>query len=460
MKRRIVAIVMVVGLLVLTSSIASAEGGPGGTWTSWPFLQNLENATANCVINFHREGATGPAPVHTVSITIPANGSTFVPVYAYDVLGTFSGSMVVSCDRRVVAVTNVVNHLGAGSSYVGAESGANRVSIPSVHADDYGWFTEVSVQNAGSAPATVTIAFVASVRGANYTPPAVTIQPGAVHRFNTYDFRAQMDNVPGIEGFVGGATVTSVGSPVVAVAREWNSGGGYMTITYNGIPEGDGGTVVYFPSQHNNNYGWYTWNYVFNSWTSPANVNIQFTGKPVRTAVVPAGGSLLIDTMTYLGTEDYVGALTVTCTNCPPGSKYLSGISNEVQVGAGLFGALSYNAFYTGTTGILFPSQHNNNWGWNAFNFIQNLSDFPATVRVEWIRDPASPSAAPAPFTATIPANGSLQLHTYMYHGANDFIGALRVTSTNGALIVGICNENNARAPGLDATISYNSIAQ
>jgi len=452
--------VAIASVLVLLSGIPGWAQGPSGSWTAWPFIQNLESTETTCTIQFYAEDATGTDPIHTISdFKIEGSKSKLVPVYSESGLGTtFSGSMVVSCDGRVAAVTNVVNDQGAGSSYVGAEAGDNTISIPSVHADDYGWFTEISVQNADSTDATVTIEFKASDRGQDYTPPSVTIKPGSVHRFSTYDYRDQMDNVPGIPGFVGGAKITSTGGKVVAVAREWNSGDGTMTITYNGIPSTDGGTTVYFPSQHNNNWDWYTWNFVFNSWDQDADISIQFTDKSAQTATVPANGSLTIATQDYLGTEDYVGALTVTCTNCPAGTKYLSGIANEVN--GVTKGAISYNGFYEGTTGILFPAQHNANWGWNAFNFIQNLDSETANVHVEWIAASDSASPAPAAFDTTIPGNGKLELHTYVYHGANDFVGALKVTSTNGKRIVGICNEVNGNVTGLDASISYNSLHQ
>jgi len=365
--------------------------------------------------------------------------------------------MVVSCDKQVAAVTNVVNDAGAGSSYIGADVGDSTVSIPSVHCDDWGWFTEVSVQNTdASQDAVVTIAFKHSERGTDYTPAAVTIKPGAVHRFNTYDFRSQMDTVAGQEGFVGGASVTSTGGNVVAVAREWNSGDGAMTITYNGIPSTDGGTSIYLPSQHNNNWDWYTWNFVFNSWGTDANVSVQFSGKAAQTAVVPANGSLTIATQDYLGTEDYVGALTVSCTNCPVDSKYLTAVSNEVN--GVTKGAISYNGSYSGATSILFPAQHNKNWGWNAFNFVQNLSGDTANIHVEWVAGSDSVSAAPAAFDTTIPGDGKIELHTWAYHGGNDFVGSLKVTSTNGKPIVAICNEVNEQASGIDASISYNAL--
>ncbi|MGC9356437.1 MAG: hypothetical protein ACP5GX_01140 [Anaerolineae bacterium] len=459
MKNRRVLVVVIATLLVMTLASSAWAQGPAGQWTSWPFIQNMEGTEATCMIQFFEEDAAGTAAYHTINnFTIPANSSKLVPVYDTSELGsTFSGSMVVSCDRQVAAVTNVVNDSGAGSSYVGENAGATEVSIPSVHADDWGWFTEISVQNVGSSDATVTVAFTASDRGADYTPSSVVIKPGAVHRFDTYDYAANMDNVSGAEGFVGGATVTSVGSDVVAVAREWNSGDGAMTIAYNGIAAGNGGTEVNFPSQHNNNFGWYAWNFVFNSWDQAANVDIEFTGQPKQTDTIPAGGSITIATQDYLGTADYVGALKVTCTNCPAGTTYLSGITNEVN--GSTKGALSYNGFYDGSTGsIIFPSQHNNNWGWNAYNFVQNLDNTQASVRVTWVAAADSPSAAPASVDTTIPANGQLELHTYMYMGGSDFVGSLQVESLSGNRIVAISNEVNANVSGLDASLSRGAL--
>jgi len=460
MKGTKVSAIALSGIILAALGVAVGMAqGPAGVWTSWPFIQNMESEEAVCVVEFYAEDATGTAPLHTIGdFTIPADESKLVPVWSESGLGSsFSGSMVVSCDREVAAVTNVVNSQGAGSSYVGASSGADEVSIPSVHADDWGWFTEISVQNvSGSEDAEVTISFTASERGQDYTPPSVTVKPYAVHRFDTSSFVAQMDNVSGVAGFVGGASISTTGGSLVAVAREYNAGAGSMTIAYNGIPSTDGGTTVYFPSQHNNNWNWNSWNFVFNSWGTDAEIGIEFSGKSVVTGTVPANGSLTIATMDYLGTEDYVGALTISCTNCPPGSNYISGMCNEVN-GVTL-GAISYNGFYTGTTAVLMPSQHNANWGWNSFNFVQNLSGETANVDVEWVASGDSVSPAPAPFSTTIPANGKLDLFTYAYHGADDFVGSLRITSTNDKPLVAICNEVNGLVTGLDASISYNAL--
>jgi hypothetical protein len=442
-------------------AVSALAQGPSGIWTAWPFIQNMDTTEATCVIDFYQEDATGTTPFHQITnFTVPGSTSKLIPVNTTNALGTFSGSMVVSCDKQVAAVTNVVNDQGAGSSYVGASVGDNTVSVPSVHAADYGWYTEISVQNVGTTDAVVTVAFKHSERGADYTPAAVTIKPGSVHRFDTSDYVVNLDNNASADlGFVGGATVTSTGGAIAVVAREWNSGSGVMTIGYNGIPATDGGTSVYFPSQHNNNYDWNTWNFVFNSWDTAATVSIKFTGKAAVTRTIPANGSITIATGDFLGAQDFVGALEVTCTNCPAGTKYLSGIANEVN-GVSK-GALSYNGFYEGAETLIFPSQHNNNWGWNAYNFVQNLDpDTAAAVTVEWIAAGDSVSAAPAPFNTTIPAGGKLELHTYAYHGGNDFVGALKVSTTNATEIVAISNEVNGNVSGLDASLSRGALSE
>jgi len=358
--------------------------------------------------------------------------------------------MVVSSDVPIIAVSNQVNEYSAGNSYSGIDQGATSLSGPSIHANDWGWWAEISVQNTTADDATVEVSFAPSNYGNAYTTPEVTIPAYSAKRFSTEDYAAQLGQ------FVGAATITSTNDKeIVGAVQEWNTGAGYLTIAYNTISAGEGGSNVYFPSQHNNNWGWYTYNFVQNSSATDAQVSIEFSGRAAQSDTVPANGSLVIATWEYLGTLDYVGSLKVDCTNCAADGIKLTGMANEVNTGGGNNYAISYNASYQGSTEVLFPSQHNNNWGWFAWNFLQNLSSDTANITVTW-----SGTGAPAAFNTTIPGNGSIPIATgdYMGWAGTDFVGSLSVESDQ--LIVGICNEVQGTAAGVDAAISYNGFGQ
>jgi len=439
-------------LLTLSSVPGVMADGPGGTWTSWPFIQNPGTETANVVVQFYDVDGNEIVAAQRAN-SIPGGESWYVPVWSISELGTsFTGSMVVSSNVSVIAVSNQVNEYSAGNSYSGAEHGATSLFAPSIHANDWGWWAEIFVQNTTADDATVQVSFVPSNYGNAYTTPEVTIPAYSSKGFSTEDYASQLGQ------FVGAATITCTnGKEIVGVVEEWNTGAGYLTIAHNTIPSGEGGYNVYFPSQHNNNWGWYAYNFVQNPSSTDADVVVRFSGQSPVNRTVPANGSLVIATWEYLGTLDYVGSLEVECTNCEANGIKLTGITNEINTEGGNNYAISYNASYQGNTKVSFPSQHNNNWGWFSYNFLQNLSSDTANIRVTW-----SGTGPPAAWDTTIPGDGSIYIATgdYMGWAGTDFVGSLTVESTNGKPIIGICNEVQGTAAGVDAAISYNSFGQ
>ena len=336
-------------ILILLLSLSSASGvmadGPGGTWTSWPFIQNPGTEPADVTLEFYDlDGNLMPVPASQATHSIAGGESWYVPVWSIAELGSsFSGSMVVSSDKPVIAVSNQVNEYSAGNSYSGIEQGATSLSAPSIHANDWEWWAEISVQNTTADEATVQVSFVPSNYGNAYTTPEVTIPAYSSKRFSTETYAAQLGQ------FVGAATITCTnGKDVVGAVEEWNTGAGYLTIAYNTIPSGEGGSNVYFPSQHNNNWGWFAWNFLQNLSSDEANITVTWsgTGAPAPwNTTIPGNGSIYIatgDYMGYAGGTDFVGGLTVESTNGKP----IVGICNEVQgTAAGVDAAISYNGF-------------------------------------------------------------------------------------------------------------------
>ncbi len=454
MRRIALVALCLVTLFFLGIPTVMAEGPyPLVPTTSYPFIYNKSETTANVTIEFYDLDGN---LVHAMGpITIPGKSTYFVNLYDIPELGdSFSGSMVVSADQEVMAICNLAGTDASGDSYSGirGEEGETSVSIASVHCNNYGWWTEISVQ-AMDADATVTVTFTPAPapigKGTAYTTPPVTIKAGSSHRFSTLDLQAELGGE-----FVGGATVTSTTGKIAAAAVEWNTEGtSHMTLAFNGVTTG--GTTLYFPAQHNNDWGWFSYNYIKNTTSDTAEIAYEWTDGPSGTATIEPYGVLPLFTGEIMGwtSDPYVGALKVTSTN----GKELIGICNEVNTD-GIHG-LSYNAFYGGGTTVIFPSQHNNNYGWFSFNFLQNLDNTDATVQVTWTKT-AGPGSVPAPFTTTIPANGKLELHTGTYLGWDqDVYGSLIVESLTGQRLVGICNEVNTDPAyaGADAAMSYNA---
>ncbi len=98
-----------------------------------------------------------------------------------EIKGPANGQLValVNIQRKQRGSTSVADPENpAFGSYGATATRATRVRVPAIFSDYYGYFTAVTVQNAGNAPATITLRY-----GDNRTWVSPTIQPGRTHNF-------------------------------------------------------------------------------------------------------------------------------------------------------------------------------------------------------------------------------------------------------------------------------------
>jgi len=150
----------------------------------------------------------------------------------------FSGSFVISSDKKVAAISNIVSStFSAGASYVGRSGGATTVLLPLLFKDNSGYYTWFSVQNAGTGDANVNVAYSDGVSA------SATIKPGAAKVF----YQAAESHTQKIFA----ATITS-NQPVVAAAIQENP---RIMFAYTGIT--GGATNPVFPTINANNAGYH-----------------------------------------------------------------------------------------------------------------------------------------------------------------------------------------------------------
>ncbi len=170
---------LLIGALGLAPTSVFAQKFP--SYTSGFQVQNLASSVATISIDYYQADdgtASGGTIVLNVGDTIAANASkTYFPSMS----GSFTGSVVLSSDQPLAAVTNVQNSAKtAGASYVAKSTGSTTVALPllmknngSVPYDT--WF---SVQNTSTATANISIDY--SDCAANVT---ATVLPGASKTF-------------------------------------------------------------------------------------------------------------------------------------------------------------------------------------------------------------------------------------------------------------------------------------
>jgi hypothetical protein len=279
-------------LLILALAIGilgSASGASAGafTYTSGFQVQNLEAAEAKITVTFYNQDGTTAA---TVPDTVGANGSkTYFPLS--QVADGFNGSVVISSDKQVAAIGNVLGDGGnAAASYSAATSGATTVQIPLLMKGNSGFNTWFNVQNTGALDATVSVAY------SDGTTNSATIKPGAAH---TFDQSTETHSAK-----VFSAEVTS-NQPIAATVIEESTA---IMFAYSGFTGGSTNPVL--PLINANNAGYVTGVQIQNSGASSTSVTVTYTD---------TGGATCTETQTIASKQSGTFALSAFAGVAVPG---------------------------------------------------------------------------------------------------------------------------------------------
>jgi hypothetical protein len=264
---------VLVALLLLTGVLVSTASAGAFTYTSGIQVQNLSSTEANVTVAYYNKDGSVDA---TVPGTVPANGSvTYFPIGATD---GFDGSVVISADQPVAAISNILGDSGlASASYVGASAGATTVNIPLLMYANSGFNTWFNVQNTGGADAEVSVAYS---DGTSAGP--VTIPAGAAYTFD------QMT-----EGHTAGSVFSGVvtsDQPVAVSVIEESSA---IMFAYSGFVGGSPTPVL--PLINANNAGYQTGVQIQNTGATDTDVTLSYTAVTgtdcTETQTIPAESS-------------------------------------------------------------------------------------------------------------------------------------------------------------------------
>ncbi|HID87131.1 MAG TPA: hypothetical protein EYP55_07090 [Anaerolineae bacterium] len=449
--RILVGVVLVAAFLLPT--LVSAQGA-GITWNSGFQVQNLENEDASIVIMYYNQDGTEAIP-GGVSDTIPAMGSkTYYPIHPE---GTFNGSVVISSNRQIAAIANLLasGAVTAASATNSFSEGATTVNLPLIMRANYGFDTWFNVQNVGTTTTHVTVTYVPGTAGNAGVTEEADIPPGAAHTFD------QAPNTALGDRFVGSAVVTSDGQPLVATVEQVGSTESFMVLMgYNGFVGGS--TTVNLPLVMALNYGFYTGIQCQNGGTDSTTVTVDYgpntagAWEPTdESATVAAGAS---HTFLQLGgqwTERYVGSATVISDPAQP----LMCIVNQVMAGATPpdpdFGT-AYEGFdpTAATNKASAPLIMANNYGYYTGVQVQNVSAAACDVTITYSENTVGPWN-PAPESVTGLAPGAS--HTFLQSGGqwtDWYVGSATIEG-DGCNVVAIVNEF---LPGVsDQFFTYNA---
>ncbi len=434
---------LLIAMLLVVLAVPMTVAGQQITYNAGFQVQNLDTANPAAIeITFYNQDGTVAAQLS--SETVPAGGSnTYFPLTA--VSEGFNGSVVISSDREVRAIANVLgNGLDYGASYSGFTEGATTVYIPLLMKNNNGYSTWFNIQNTGSAPTAVTV---------NYSDgetASCNLQPGAACTLRQTDENHA-------DGWVGSATVSTDGQPVAVAVMEV---GPTTLFAYSGFTGGS--TEVVMPLINANNAGYITGVQIMNMGTVTTEVTLGYTPSAAGTAcqetrTIPPGKSETFalfafgpgdTTTTCTEGETFVGSAKVTSNSA---DQNLVAIVNQLNMGENKGAA--YEGFdpNNATATVVMPliMDRNSNY-WTGFS-VMNVGTVTTTISCSFsdatysVEGDVGPGAALANIQ-----NGQI---------SEGYVGSATCTAAGGGKIVGVVNELNPALTG-DAFLVYGAFNQ
>jgi hypothetical protein len=450
MKKIVVVMVVLLSLFVVGVVMAQSV-----SYNSGFQVQNLENAVANIVVTFYRQdGTVASSKPYTVSAS---SSRTFFPIS--DVTSGFNGSVVISADRNIRAVNNLLGS-GVGSYFAttnGFQSGSTVLNLPLVMCNNSGFDTWFNVQNAGTADANITVAYTPGSNGTAQSETAV-IKPGAAKTFDQKTGSATRNCSTMADGtgkFIGSAKITS-NQPIVAAVEQLNTSSFKVLMGYGGFTAGS--SSVALPLVMANNANYYTGIQVQNTGAAQTTVTVDYsanTAGPFNPAnevftLAPGASKTILQNgsaasnggVNNWGTNKYVGSATVTNSGAQP----LVAIVNQVNAVA--VKGSAYEGFdpNSATTKASAPLIMANNSGYFTGIQVQNVHTGSVNVTITYGPNTAG-AFSPAVETFTLAAGSSRTvLQSGGAWGANKYIGSASITA-NGK-VVAIVNQLSGTAAG------------
>ena len=415
-------LIIVFSALLLTALVASSSFAQGSvSYSVGVQIKNLDNSNAaNVTVTYYNQSDGSQAG--TLNQAIPA-GDSFTMATLQGVSTGFNGSAVISSDRQIAAIANVIGNGTMGASYNAFSAGDTTASLPLLMKGNFGFNTWFNVQNAGTADANITINY------SNGTNETATIKAGAAKTFD------QSTNSSLASGFVGSATVTSNQPIAVTVLQQ----GPTTLLGYDGYRSSDASTNPVMPLINTNNFGFITGIQIQNTGTQSTNVTVSYKANAgsgtdcTETQSIAGGTSATFALSAFSGTSSgetcadgatFVGSASVTANSA---SQPLVAIVNQLNTSANK--GASYNGFNpsNGTSTVVMPLIMDRNFGFFTGFSVVNVGSSSTTVNCSYTNSSVTNSA-------TVAAGAALTVVNQNQLG-DAYVGAATCTATGGSLV-------------------------
>ena len=399
------------------------------SWNSTIIVRNNGGGDAHVQVAFYDSNG--------IVVAYPSNtnlhGQAIWTLEASNVVNNFSGSAIVYASEDVsVVVMNIHDaYPYTAGSYTALVSTSSTVRLPLLHRNNYGWYSDFTVFNAGSTTTDFTVTFTPATAGYPCTQTYYNVPPSGSRNVDLTYVTCVGST------FVGGARVTSSnGQPLAAVATQWKdyTGDGVVEsfMSYEGFPTAF--DPLPLPLLMRNNYNWNTGLALQNAAGSSNSVALFYyhqsttnNGAWCRTDSYTLGANG-VQVVNPAPPDDGCtsGGATFVGAGLADGSQPLAGIVNQVNNTAGNYNVMSYSSPSGGTATAVVPLVMKNRDGWRGRDnwytglAVQNAGSASTTVTVTYYNQGGSyvtsdSKAVPARSTGIFnPAPGSGSIPSFL----------------------------------------------
>jgi len=310
MFKKFLAVIFVFAL-ALGVVATPAQAAVPVTYESSIAVRNLTNTAGTITLTFY--DLTGAIVGTPLTDAIAANETKSYYRSTMPVASGFNGSVVISADVEVAAMSNLVGLNAAVTpisyaAYSGFDGGATSAYLPTLFKDNYGYNTFFYVQNTGAANTVVNVTYS---DGTTAATPAIAPGQSVIVNQKTETHTPKVFS----------ATLTSTAAPIaVTVVEE-----GPTLFSYTGF--GSGAATPLMPLINQNNYGYFTGVQIMNTGASTSVVTVSYTPSLGGTActetrTLAAGTSKTFSQFVFYQSQNESGD-PAFATNCVMGQTFI-----------------------------------------------------------------------------------------------------------------------------------------
>lgn len=441
-----------VAVVALSFAVFPAVAQLGDTDVSSFTVQNISTNPATVSVTFVDEAGVQYQPASLGgTITNPfvlqpgTSQQVYVPNIPVNELPTGRYAVVISSDEQVVAQAGIA---GTGTrqftgSYVGFDSGSTEAYLAGVNFNFFGWYSMISVQNLGAAPADVTVTITCS----NGT--VGTLSQTGIPAYASYTWALKNTTPTGFTAATvcDGAATISADQNIVAVNNNNRPANG-NTNTFGSAAAG--GDELYVPSLSNNYFNWYSALTILKLSSGDATVTVSYDdGDPDDTCnltdAIPSCKLIMSNEHTQTGRFSAVVSAPGAEVIAIAGSSYF----NWSGATAAVLG---------GSEEVAIPNVAKNYYGWISAINCQNVGATTTSLNVSYAGYGGNayntPDLDPGESIQILVANEGFLPSSWQG-------GATVLANTGGAAVactVGNSNPANAATMPGDWTSQYNAV--